>query len=390
MQLLAEPVIRQIIRRTAALLAQHPAEFDQRPLVLPNGSFFPDLFTGDADSVQRILSRMQHHSGMTDIPIQLRLIDPDGNESGRAHDDTDQEKSQCCGEHGDCGKDGECCGEHGGGCGKDGECCGGEHCDDHRQAEANAPSAGGCCGGGCGMPEAPDPDIPRLIDLGDEWRLQVPSLELSHPVVLTTNLARALGHIFLMETQQSDRPIAEPVEVTADIAASLLGFGPLLLCGSHIYQKSCGGPRIGRVTALGCSELALITALFMARNGHDGSGLPRVLEATQRDAVTQFRRWVRARPALIDALRQNPEKLARGEIDLSEARTSVWRRWFGLGARDEKIQDDETAELDELERALLNSPVAAQSKGTSAGSSPSDDLGSLVEEALAEPMASQQ
>src|SRR3954466_1418344 len=45
----------------------------ERALVLPNGEFFPDLFTADEASVQRMLDRMLEHAGLSDMALVARF-----------------------------------------------------------------------------------------------------------------------------------------------------------------------------------------------------------------------------------------------------------------------------------------------------------------------------
>src|SRR5690606_25962464 len=132
------------------LWARLGEEIGERPLVLPTGKYFPDRFTGDEDSVRRLVERMQAHAGISDIPVDVQLV------------------------------------------GADGEACG----------------SGSCGTGSCATPATPD-DAPveRLVETGDGWRLNVPSAEVASPVVLTTNLARSLSLIFLLETRNESEPI---------------------------------------------------------------------------------------------------------------------------------------------------------------------------------------
>src|SRR4051812_50138171 len=41
----------------------------ERALVLPNGEFFPDVFTADEASVQRMLDRLLEHAGLSDMAV---------------------------------------------------------------------------------------------------------------------------------------------------------------------------------------------------------------------------------------------------------------------------------------------------------------------------------
>src|SRR5512142_1603272 len=68
------PVTESLIRRLGSLYHRLGDEIGDRPLVLPNGTFFPDRFSGDEKSVEMLLRRMQGHAGLQDIPLELRIV----------------------------------------------------------------------------------------------------------------------------------------------------------------------------------------------------------------------------------------------------------------------------------------------------------------------------
>src|SRR6188768_1132457 len=45
----------------------------ERALVLPNAEFFPDVFTRDEASVQRMLDRLLEHAGLSDMALVARF-----------------------------------------------------------------------------------------------------------------------------------------------------------------------------------------------------------------------------------------------------------------------------------------------------------------------------
>src|SRR5690606_31026214 len=130
-------------------------------------------------SVQKLVARMQEHAGMCDVPISVSVV-TDGIES---------------------------------------------------TASSN------CSSGACAVPTVTGHGIQRLVDEGSSWRLQLLEAELKHPVVLSTNVARSLAYVFLMETQEDLEVIEPPVDITADMTAVALGLGALMLQGSYIYAK---------------------------------------------------------------------------------------------------------------------------------------------------------
>lgn len=314
---LPDPVARAVVQRYARLMHRLGGELGERPLVLPTEKFFPDTFAGDAKSLRRLVKRMREHAGMRDIPIKPVLVDEEG--------------------------------------------------------EAHAHGGGGCGGGGCAVPKTNTDSPTRLVDDGDGWRLQFQSAELRHPVALTCTVARALGYVFLIETQAEGAPIDEPVELTVDLAAVALGFGELLLEGSHIYSKGCGGPSVAKLTALGPQEVALACMLFVARGGHSARALAKELPPTQREAFDDARALLDKNPTLTRALTEAPERLVDGEFDLTRDRP-LFGGLFG------KKKHDDDLSLAELEAMLATTPVRKPAKKKDRST---DELASLVDEALA-------
>src|SRR6185295_18893087 len=74
MELPPEAAVRAIVQRLGRLRVRLREEIGARPLVLPNGDFFPDAFGSDTRSVTRLVTRMQRHAGIEDIPIHPRLV----------------------------------------------------------------------------------------------------------------------------------------------------------------------------------------------------------------------------------------------------------------------------------------------------------------------------
>lgn len=269
--------LRELVQRYASILERFGADIGQRPMVLPNGAFFPDVFGGDLASVQRLLRRMQQHAGLSDIPIEIGVFDAEA----------------------------------------------GEACD-----------SGGC--GSCAAPGvSPQLARARLVDLGDAWRVNVAPAEVRSPVALTAALSRALGHVFLLEETSSARPIEEPLEVSVELTTVALGLGTLLLSGSYMYQKSCGGPNVACVTALSVAELAVAFALFARHGGHSLRRAWAELDATQRAHLSEAETWLLSNPRVSELLASDPLRLALGDFQLSAAKSWVMRMLgsFSLSTR---------------------------------------------------------
>lgn len=315
------------MQRYSRLIASKAGELGRRPMVLPNGEFFPDAFRADAPSLKRLVKTMQGLAGMDDIPIRTQIT-----------------------------------------------------------GAATTGQTGSCASGACSVPMSSFDGTERLFDDGQSWVLQVPEAELRHPVVLTTNLARSLAYVFLVETRVPDEVIEPPLDVTADLAAVALGLGTLMLQGSYIYAKSCSGPSIVRVTSLSVGELAIAFALFVANGEHKPRQARAHLSATQQVLFDEATRLVEAHRPLVHTLRTRPEDVARGAFVLDTPQS-----WLGrvLGRRRSSPPPpppESGPALEELEALLIEMPPAS-SAGRQSRPPPSSEeraLRALVEQELGE------
>jgi len=268
--------LRELVQRYASIIERFGDDIGTRPMVLPNGAFFPDTFNGDLSSVGRLLKRMQSHAGMSDIPIQIGVAQPD-----------DAQDASC--------------------------------------------GSGGC--GSCAAPSVPqDVAAARLVDTGDGWRINIAPAEVQSPVALTAALARALGHVFLLEETDAERPIEEPLEVTVELTTVALGLGTLLLAGSYLYSKSCGGPNVACLTALSVGELSVAFALFAKHSGHGLRKARAELDATQRAQLNEAETWLASNPRVSQLLASDPLRLVLGDFELSEPKSWLGRMLGSLSS----------------------------------------------------------
>jgi hypothetical protein len=243
---------------------------------------------------------------------------------------------------------------------------------------------GSCGSGACAVPADALGETPRLVDLGDRWQLNVPEAELGAPVVMTTLTARALAHVFLVESAGDDTPVDEPRDVTADVAAVALGFGPLLLQGAYIYSKSCGGPSVSKVTHMGVADLAVLTALFAELGKHSIKGALRDLDTTQRSLLGEAADWAKTNAALVARMRSTPQAVARGDFTIEETRPWILRV-LGRKPKEKDVADLTLEELETMASTVsMSSARASVSKPRDAQDS---ELSSLVAEALADARA---
>jgi hypothetical protein len=268
----------ELARRYAHLLQHFSSELGERPLVRQNGEFFPDRFDKDAPSVERLVRRLQLHAGLSDVPIQVRVltVDPEGSVQ-----------------------------VSGGSCGS------------------------GACAPSCAAPSAANGGPSRLEETAQGWLLNVLEGELHHPVALTTQLSLALGDIFLAETASAQSPVEQPHAVSRDLACVALGLGLIVMEGSFIYGKSCGGPSVTRLTELSVGELAVACSLFIALGGHSVRRARADLGTTQHALLGEANEWAQSNTRLLASLIEDPGQVASRPPEVQEARSWLLRVFDG-------------------------------------------------------------
>jgi hypothetical protein len=303
MEPLDDDAVRALARRYAAVVDELELEAGEPLLVLPNAEFFPDRFTGDEASLGLLAARIQGYAGLEDVRIDTRLRGDAAPKLG------------------------------GGSCG-----------------------TGGCGSGACSTEPESAATEPRIaLTTGGSYVVNVPASELGHSIVLTARLATAFGAIALAE-RRGDADPGEPGD--AELAATALGFGVLLLEASYLYSKSCGGPSVQCATSVGLDELSVVFALSAAREKHSLGDALSELGTTQRALVKSASVVVSESPGLVDLLRKNPGRAARGDFRLRDG-GSLFSRLFkrsrpksederltdALGALENGASVDEVAEM---------------------------------------------
>jgi hypothetical protein len=290
---LSDDAARELARRYAGLVAGLAIPAGDPLLVLPNAEFFPDKFTADRASLERLVARMQGYAALEALTIDVEVT-------------------------------GELAGTSASGCG-----------------------TGGCGSGACEVP-APRADAPRIARTEAGYRLLVPADEIGSPIVLTARLATSLGAVALVERHPEG---AERVldGTQAEMAAVALGFGVLLLEASYMYRKACGGPSVACATGLGLGELAWLFALSVAREAHSLRAALAELGTTQRALVKEAASLAAESRTLVRLLQDHPARAARGDFRLRQG-GSLWSRLF---SRRERPQTEE-ARLEAALAALEN------------------------------------
>jgi hypothetical protein len=161
-------------------------------------------------------------------------------------------------------------------------------------------------------------------------------------VALTTHLARTLGLIFLAESSSDPASqVEQPMAASAELASVALGRGLLVLEGSYVYSKSCGGPSVAQLTSLSVSELAVACALFVRSTGGSGRAALSALSTTQRALLSEAIDWAASNDDVLGRLATAPAEV---EARLSELRDT--RTWLSrLLDRRAKPADEPSLEL---------------------------------------------
>ena len=289
MALPPEETLRALVSRYARLLAEHGEAFEGAELITPTGEHFPDRFERDGESLVRLLERVASYSPLGE-DVPLEIALV---EDGGGDDD-------------------------------------------------------GHCSSGCSRPGARVDGVQRS---GRGYRVPLPVTELANPTRMVCALARGVGAAVLAEAEVPVDP--EDVGAMSEVAAALSGFGVVLLEGSHVYAKSCGGPSIHQGTALSPGELGVLLALFCEIAGHDASAASssearartrtlttvarKYLGATQLEAFDEAREWVETNAALMRKLRDAPELLCGGAFEIATKKPGLFSRLFG-GKRKEDAE----------------------------------------------------
>jgi hypothetical protein len=332
--MLDDAAFRALAQRYARLVDELELEQGEPLLVLPNAEYFPDRFTGDAASVERLTARMQGYAALEHLEIQVKLVGEPVPAKG--------------------------------GCG-----------------------TGACSAPGCAPSEADGSSGPRVERTADGYVFRVPSEELGHSIVLTARLATSLGAVALMERHPRGATLAsDPAQ--AELAATALGFGVLLLEASYLYSKSCGGPNVQRATVVPTEELATLFTLFLAREEHPLKDALAELGTTQRAVVKEAWVIIDESPGLVALLKKDPERVARGNFSVRDG-VSFFSKLFGRGKRPQATPAErEAAALSALERGAtveeledLLGPGAASAPKARPKTESDAELRALVDEALA-------
>lgn len=279
MDLPSDEGLRWLVSRYASLRAEHGEGIGDPPLVTPTPEDFPDAFELSVEGVGRFLTRMLEYAPVAaDLDVRLRVVEGEGGAAS----------------------------------------CG----------------TGGCGTSACGPTEKKATFGDRVIDADDAYIVELPSTAAAHPTRLAATLARSVGTIVLLEAGEELLP--DEVGPMSELAATASGLGVLLLEGSHVFAKSCGGVRVEQCTHLGVSELAVLVALFVRLHDRKLAQAKAHLATTQSEALGEAVAWVDSNEKLLGNLDQRPEMLTDGVFAIEPVK-GLLGRWFS-SSRKAKVE----------------------------------------------------
>lgn len=253
--------IAWIVKHLAHLRAEFGDVLDDPELIEPNGTYFPDEFSVTPEGIAQLARRMATYAPLSeDLPIAVAFVEDETAEGG------------------------------GGGCGSGACSTGGEK----KLARASA------------------------AETEDGYAILVDVASVNESALLTSAIARGLGRV--VQYEAGEEALAADEGPLAELTAVACGFGVLLLNGSCVYKKGCGGMRRHRGTFLETEELAMAVALFARATGKKASLVRRHLPPTQREAFDEAWAWLEDQPNLVRALATAPETLVDGHFPLESKR----------------------------------------------------------------------
>lgn len=260
---LERDAIAWIVKHLAHLRAEFGDVLGDPDLVEPNATYFPDEFSVTPEAIAQLARRMATYAPLSEeLPIAVAFVE-DEDAGGNTQ---------------------------GGGCG-----------------------SGACSPGG-------EKNLARACaaETDDGYALLLDVAAVNESALLTSAIARGLGRI--VQYEAGEEVAARDEGPLAELTAVACGFGVLLLNGSCVYKKGCGGMRRHRGTFLETDELAMAVALFVRATGKKASLVRRHLPPTQREAFDEAWAWLEDRPNLVRALASAPETLVDGHFPAESKR----------------------------------------------------------------------
>ncbi len=285
----SEEQARWVFKRSATLTSRGAEPVGR--LVLPNATFFPDVFDGTPKSVLALFSRMKEHAGLDFIETELSLVDPE-------------------------------------------------------EGSVTSCSSGGCSSPGLGVAK-----LQRLVERQDgSYSVQLGTTEVRNPTVLTTMMARTLGALFIAEANLGNLFARTEIDAASDLAAVHLGLGVLIMNGAAIEMKGCGGMKVHAATSLSAGEAALALAIQieLARIARATDESIRIvskhLGTASGDAFRPAVGFVEANIDVVESIAKSPANVEGDHFTLRESKSWLVR---ALGIGRSKSRSDELAELEQ-------------------------------------------
>ncbi len=258
---LSEEARRTIVGHLAHMRAEYGEVLGEADLVEPNAEYFPDEFALEPAAIHALMRRVMSYAPLSeDLDVELAFV----------------------------------------------------------EAESQGGGGGGCGTGGCSTTKGGTMDVARggAVETNDGYAVLVVAQDVGEPKLLTSTLARSIGRLVLFEADEEVDPRIEGA--LSELTAVACGLGTLLLNGSCVYKKGCGGMKRHKGTFLETEEIAFALALFVRAWDKKPGAVRRHLEVTQREAFDAALAFVDGQPNLVRALAERPETLEDGIFELEE------------------------------------------------------------------------
>lgn len=301
-----------LVRQLARL--RHAGAVPVSAWTLPTRTFFPDGFESSKAGFAALASRMLELAGLSFVRGTVGFYDP---ETGEVAED-DASSDAACGPTG-CGS-----------------CAPGKTAAPARTAQR---------------------DEAVYLDEG-AYQLLVGLDAVGSPIVAAARVARAVGAVFLLESDLAREIAPAERRPASELAAISIGLGALVLPAAAMTVRGCGGARVVAATALAAEDLAVAVELTAYATRFDTHALDPLLDEAARRALDGARDLIAANRGVARTLSETPEAFGQGIVHLRPKKSLGDRLtgWLRPRSVDEEIDALESQLAEDARRATAKAP----------------------------------